>query len=57
MPADSDESEVREGGRGLMLVDAVTEQWSWYFAHGTGGKVVWASCAGEGEHMTILGGS
>ena len=57
MPADSDESEVREGGRGLMLVDAVTEQWSWYFAHGTGGKVVWASCAGEDEHVTTWGGS
>jgi anti-sigma regulatory factor (Ser/Thr protein kinase) len=36
--------EIREGGRGLMLVDAISDQWSWYSVPGIGGKVVWALC-------------
>lgn len=32
-----------EGGRGLLLVDAMSKQWDWYFPQeDTGGKVVWA---------------
>jgi transcriptional regulator with XRE-family HTH domain len=31
-----------EGGRGLMLVDALCEQWSWDVVPGWAGKVVWA---------------
>jgi len=44
-PADPGTGEFNEGGRGLMLVEAISEQWSWYFAHETHGKVVWALCA------------
>jgi anti-sigma regulatory factor (Ser/Thr protein kinase) len=36
--------DISDGGRGLMLVDAISERWSWYFARDTGGKVVWALC-------------
>lgn len=35
-----------EGGRGLLLVAALSDQWDWYLAE-AGGKVVWAVC---GEH-------
>ena len=31
-----------EGGRGLMLVDALTERWGWELAASGRGKVVWA---------------
>jgi anti-sigma regulatory factor (Ser/Thr protein kinase) len=31
-----------EHGRGLMLVDALCDQWSWYTSEGLSGKVVWA---------------
>ncbi len=30
------------GGRGLMLVEALSEQWSWEVVPGWSGKVVWA---------------
>lgn len=43
-PSRHDNSETWEGGRGLMLVEAISDQWSWYLAHETGGKVVWALC-------------
>jgi anti-sigma regulatory factor (Ser/Thr protein kinase) len=31
-----------ENGRGLLLVDALSSQWHWYFPNEWGGKVVWA---------------
>jgi hypothetical protein len=31
-----------EGGRGLLLVEAISEKWDWYFPKEMGGKVVWA---------------
>ncbi len=31
-----------ENGRGLLLVEAMSDQWSWYPLQETGGKVVWA---------------
>jgi anti-sigma regulatory factor (Ser/Thr protein kinase) len=37
--------EIREGGWGLLLVETISDQWSWYFVPETGGKVVWALCA------------
>lgn len=43
-PAESS-GEVRESGRGLLLVDAISEQWSSYPVQAMGGKVVWALCA------------
>ena len=33
-----------EGGRGLMLVEAISTQWDWYAT--PRGKVVWALCGG-----------
>jgi anti-sigma regulatory factor (Ser/Thr protein kinase) len=43
---DQDAGEITEGGRGLMLVEALSDQWSWYAV--PGGKVVWAICASQG---------
>jgi anti-sigma regulatory factor (Ser/Thr protein kinase) len=43
-PVRQDSGELRDSGRGLMLVDALSERWEWYFAGDTGGKVVWALC-------------
>ncbi|WP_235608580.1 ATP-binding protein, partial [Frankia casuarinae] len=34
-----------EGGRGLLMVDALSRRWSWYRVK-TGGKVVWAEIPG-----------
>lgn len=36
-----------ESGRGLMLVDALCEQWNWDVGQGWGGKVVWALVSGQ----------
>jgi anti-sigma regulatory factor (Ser/Thr protein kinase) len=33
-----------EGGRGLLLVEAVSSQWGWFATPETGGKIVWAFC-------------
>lgn len=35
---------IRKSGRGLMLVEAISDRWAWHAAPGTGGKVVWALC-------------
>ena len=32
-----------------MLVEAMSEQWSWYVTQLPGGKVVWALCADSSE--------
>ena len=31
-----------ESGRGLLLVETISDKWDWYFPQNTGGKVVWA---------------
>jgi anti-sigma regulatory factor (Ser/Thr protein kinase) len=51
VPLEKDPSDIDEGGRGLMLVGAISDQWSWYATHEYGGKVVWALLteAGAGE--------
>src|SRR5690349_5500218 len=41
-PARTDPGEDDESGRGLLLVEAVSERWG-YFGHDGGGKVVWAA--------------
>ena len=42
-PVRTETSDDSENGRGLLLVEAISEQWSWYFGQqGTGGKFVWA---------------
>ena len=34
-----------ESGRGLLLVEAVSDQWDWYQPDGWDGKVVWAKAS------------
>lgn len=41
-PALMDVPDEAEHGRGLMLVEAVSEQWGWYFREDGDGKFVWA---------------
>ena len=43
-----DANENAESGRGLLLVEAVSDQWDWYFPPPeTGGKVIWALVAAQ----------
>jgi anti-sigma regulatory factor (Ser/Thr protein kinase) len=45
-PAQAEAGDDAENGRGLLLVDAMSKRWDWYFPReGTGGKVVWALAA------------
>jgi anti-sigma regulatory factor (Ser/Thr protein kinase) len=47
-PVPGEVDEDAESGRGLLLVDAMSRGWDWYFPQdGTGGKVVWALAADE----------
>lgn len=43
-PAEEGERDLDEGGLGLMLVENMSDQWSWHFTHEIGGKVVWVLC-------------
>lgn len=43
--------DMSDGGRGPILVDAISERWAWVFASDTGGKVVWALCSETMAHM------
>jgi len=36
-------NEEAESGRGLLLVEAISDQWDWYPTQEIGGKVVWAT--------------
>lgn len=49
-PAEPEPGDISDGGRGLMLVEALSERWAWYFTRETGGKVVWALCGETGGH-------
>ena len=52
-PVLTDASDEAEHGRGLMLVDAVSEQWGWYSREDGDGKFVWAItrlCIPGGSH-------
>jgi anti-sigma regulatory factor (Ser/Thr protein kinase) len=42
-PVRVDASVEAENGRGLMLVEAMSKQWSWFLRGGGEGKFVWAS--------------
>ena len=44
-PARAEINYEAECGRGLLLVEAISERWDWYFPERTGGKVVWALTA------------
>jgi anti-sigma regulatory factor (Ser/Thr protein kinase) len=35
-------NEEAESGRGLLLVETISELWDWYFPQAAGGKIVWA---------------
>ena len=37
-------TEDAEQGRGLLLVDSISDRWGWYVPPGIGGKVVWSLC-------------
>ncbi|MER5962067.1 ATP-binding protein [Streptomyces sp. NPDC002057] len=37
--------ELADGGRGLLLVEALAERWGWCPRPGAPGKTVWAECA------------
>ena len=41
-PVRVDAGAEAENGRGLMLVEAISEQWGWYCRDDSGGKFVWA---------------
>src|SRR5216684_4171031 len=42
LPILTDANTNADGGRGLMLVDALSTRWNWYATQEWGGKVVWA---------------
>ena len=42
-PVRIEAAEDTEGGRGLLLVETLSEQWGWYPAKDIGGKWVWCS--------------
>ncbi|MFE3070826.1 ATP-binding protein [Streptomyces sp. NPDC059247] len=49
---------LAEGGRGLLLVDALADRWGWYPRGRAPGKTVWAECAlapGDGEPTPAMG--
>jgi anti-sigma regulatory factor (Ser/Thr protein kinase) len=46
-PIRADVSAEAENGRGLMLVEAISEQWGWYCRDDSGGKFVWAVIRAE----------
>lgn len=33
-----------EHGRGLLIIDTISDRWGWYVPLGIGGKVVWCVC-------------
>ena len=41
-PIRTDADDEDEGGRGLLLVEALSDEWNWYFPRARSGKVVWA---------------
>ena len=46
-PVRVESSPDAESGRGLLLVEALSRQWSWYPTPEPGGKVVWALMTGD----------
>jgi anti-sigma regulatory factor (Ser/Thr protein kinase) len=49
-PVRIDVTEDAENGRGLLLVEAISDQWNWYRPHGTDGKIVWAEVSLTSPH-------
>ena len=46
-PARVHAAEDAEGGRGLLLVETLSERWDWYVPPSMGGKVTWALISAE----------
>lgn len=42
-PVRTEASDVAESGRGLLLVETISDQWGWFPAHPVGGKWVWCA--------------
>lgn len=46
-PVRIDVTEDSESGRGLLLVEVMSDSWNWYRPEGTNGKIVWAQVSGK----------
>jgi anti-sigma regulatory factor (Ser/Thr protein kinase) len=46
VPSATIRDELSESGRGLMLVNEISRDWSWQYTPEISGKVVWSVCAG-----------
>jgi len=57
-PVRREVTEEAERGRGLLLVEALSDKWSWYVPEGLGGKLVWCEIpAGSAPEMHRYEGS
>jgi len=54
-PAPAQADEYAEGGRGLILVGALSQRWGTYPTPQMGGKVVWALCRANTGYATPEG--
>ena len=55
-PVQASADENAESGRGLLLVEALCEDWGWYLPAGAdAGKWVWGAVAVRGEDVTAPG--
>ena len=55
-PVQASADENAESGRGLLLVEALCEDWGWYLPAGAdAGKWVWGAVAAHGEDVTAPG--
>lgn len=46
-PVRIEATEDAESGRGLLLVEAISDRWNWYRPDGWDGKIVWAEVSSE----------
>lgn len=46
-PERAEVDDETESGRGLFLVEALSDIWNWYFPKGMGGKIVWCRISGD----------
>jgi two-component sensor histidine kinase len=49
-PVRIDVTEDAENGRGLLLVEAISDQWNWYQPDNADGKLVWAEVSLTSPH-------
>jgi anti-sigma regulatory factor (Ser/Thr protein kinase) len=56
-PVRVDAEETAESGRGLLLVEAISDRWDWYIPNSWGGKIVWCEVSADesrGESRQFL---